>query len=274
MWFFKKYLKICNLKQTKSKGIIKNHIRTIQKIERERERLVVWRKSSWVLHRPIHTVSTSQSTYPGSPPVFLGRSLDLLWALWGQLWLSPGLTPACACSQSPQLPPESTVSLITGTLSAAPAAAGMHSLPAPTQPLAPCSGLGPASVGGPHSGACFPPRPEQAATVAAEQWLIRVHLLNRPGERKGVEATAGVFRECLLQLRPAGSCCSLRRAVRSPRRIGRRSGVPAKPSCAGSQEAERHNLGLFLACWQLQPLGLAFCSLPQALTLGFLWYYF
>ena len=69
-----------------------------------------------------------------------------------------------------------------------------------------------------------------------------------PGRGRGVEATAGMFQECLLQLRPAGSCCSLRRAVRSPGRTGRRSGVPVKPSCAGSQEAERHNLSLFLAC--------------------------
>ena len=39
---------------------------------------------------------------PGSPPVLLGRSLDLLWALWGQLRLWPGPTPACTCPQSPQ----------------------------------------------------------------------------------------------------------------------------------------------------------------------------
>ena len=33
------------------------------------------------------TVSTNQSVYPGSPAIFLGRSLDLLWALRGQLKL-------------------------------------------------------------------------------------------------------------------------------------------------------------------------------------------
>ena len=54
----------------------------------------------------LHTVSTSQSAYSGSPPIFLGRSLDLLWMLSGQLRLWSGLTPAYSCFQSPQLPPK------------------------------------------------------------------------------------------------------------------------------------------------------------------------
>ena len=54
----------------------------------------------------LRTVGASPSACPGSPPVFLGRSLDLLWMLCGQLRLRSGLTPACSCFQSPQLPPE------------------------------------------------------------------------------------------------------------------------------------------------------------------------
>ena len=57
------------------------------------------------------TVSTNQSVYPGSPPIFLGRSLDLLWALWGQLKLWSGLLQLvlaskvhnCLQSQHPQI---------------------------------------------------------------------------------------------------------------------------------------------------------------------------
>ena len=33
---------------------------------------------------PCHRVSSRQSAYTKSPQVFLRRSLDLLWALWGQ----------------------------------------------------------------------------------------------------------------------------------------------------------------------------------------------
>ena len=84
---------------------------------REGERLVVGRKfsvaSSVTLFAP--TVSSSQSAYLGSPPVFLGWSLDLLWTLWGQLKFWPGLILACTCIQSPQLPPKFTASNV-GTL--------------------------------------------------------------------------------------------------------------------------------------------------------------
>ena len=54
----------------------------------------------------LHTLGASPPACSGSPPVFLGRSLDLLWMLCGQLRLRSGLTPACSCFQSPQLPPE------------------------------------------------------------------------------------------------------------------------------------------------------------------------
>ena len=56
-----------------------------------------------------HTVCSSHSAYSESPPIFLRRSLGLLWALLGQLLLISGLTWACSFFQSPQLPPKSTV---------------------------------------------------------------------------------------------------------------------------------------------------------------------
>ena len=42
-------------------------------------------------------------TSPGGPPIPLDWSLDLLWALWGQLRLWPGPLPVCTCPESPLL---------------------------------------------------------------------------------------------------------------------------------------------------------------------------
>ena len=81
--------------------------------------MVVRRIFSYGLTCPCHVVSSSQSVYSESLLIFLGRSLDLL-ALWSQLRLGSGLTPACTCFQSPllllllshfspQLPPKSTI---------------------------------------------------------------------------------------------------------------------------------------------------------------------
>ena len=42
--------------------------------------------------------------------IFLGRSLDLLWTLWGLVRLRFGLTPAFTCFQSPKWPPKPTTS--------------------------------------------------------------------------------------------------------------------------------------------------------------------
>ena len=67
------------------------------------------------------------------------------------------------------------------------------------------------------------PHPDQSRQ---QQRLIKVHLLSRPGERKGYGGHNWGVWGCLLQPRPAGSCYSLRQAVCSPRRIGRGSGVP------------------------------------------------
>ena len=43
------------------------------------------------------------SVSPKGPPLPLGWSLDLQWALWWWLRLCPGPIPACACPQSSQL---------------------------------------------------------------------------------------------------------------------------------------------------------------------------
>ena len=42
---------------------------------------------------PCHTVSSSQSAYSESPPMFFKRSLGLLWAPWGQFLIRSGLSP-------------------------------------------------------------------------------------------------------------------------------------------------------------------------------------
>ena len=61
---------------------------------------------SWVLHchcpHP-HSELQPAPASPGGPPILLGRSLDPLWALWGQLRLWSGPTPVCTCPQIPHL---------------------------------------------------------------------------------------------------------------------------------------------------------------------------
>ena len=58
---------------------------------------------------------SSQSIFSGRPAIFLGTSLDLLWALWGQLRFWFGIILPCTCFQSSQLPLNSTASNM-GTL--------------------------------------------------------------------------------------------------------------------------------------------------------------
>ena len=53
---------------------------------------------------------SSQSAFSESPPIFLGKSLDLLLAVWGWLRFRSSLTPVYTCSPKPQLPLEFTVS--------------------------------------------------------------------------------------------------------------------------------------------------------------------
>lgn len=50
-----------------------------------------------------HSEPKPTSTSPGDPPIPLGRTLSLLWALYGQLRLWPVPILVCTCSQSPLL---------------------------------------------------------------------------------------------------------------------------------------------------------------------------
>ena len=60
---------------------------------------VVVSMTSWVLHCPLHTVSTRKSTYLESPAMFLERSLNLLWALWVSSDSALALSQlVCTCS--------------------------------------------------------------------------------------------------------------------------------------------------------------------------------
>ena len=61
----------------------------------------------WGLHCKCpctHRETQPTSASPRGPPLPLGWSLDLLWALWEPLRLWSGPIPACAGPQSPQLP--------------------------------------------------------------------------------------------------------------------------------------------------------------------------
>ena len=73
----------------------------------QRERVLVIKMSSYVLHFPYHTMSTSQPACSGNPPIFLGTSLGLLCLLWVQFRLISDLTLDCICFQNPQLSPHS-----------------------------------------------------------------------------------------------------------------------------------------------------------------------
>lgn len=107
-----------------------------------------------------HTMCSSQSAFSRGLPIFLGRSLDLLWELWGQFSLRSGLGPACTCSQSPQLPPVSTVSGYCRDFVCCPSGCrnDFPSSSSVTRPLTLCFGLGSTSTCRPPSGICSLPR--------------------------------------------------------------------------------------------------------------------
>ena len=42
---------------------------------------------------------SSRVYYSNHPPINLGMSLELLWAVWGQFSVRYSLVPACTCSQ-------------------------------------------------------------------------------------------------------------------------------------------------------------------------------
>ena len=67
--------------------------------------------------------------YSESPPIYLGRSVDLFWAVWGLLRLGSCLGPVCTCSQSLQLPLKDRLRLNAGIQIAAAVNSGVVSLP-------------------------------------------------------------------------------------------------------------------------------------------------
>ena len=67
------------------------------------EKVVVRRIFSCVLSCVFScTLSFIQSAYSGRPPIFLGGSLELLWALCYHLRLISGLIPRCIFFQNPE----------------------------------------------------------------------------------------------------------------------------------------------------------------------------
>ena len=131
-------------------------------------------------YSPCYLVSSSQSSYSGIPPIFLGRSPDLLWALWGQLRLKPVHTPTCTCFQIPQLPPNATPSsqlwgfnlLLLWLQEEIHFLFGHTASVAHTQVLPCLCRL--------RSGVCFPPRQDGADAEA--YWT---HSLSWAGKREG-----------------------------------------------------------------------------------------
>ena len=77
-------------------------IKTAQVTQHRRQSSKTW----WNQHS---TAQNTQRNTHQSHLIFLGRSLDLLWTVRGQLSVRSGLTPAYTCSQRPQLPQKSTV---------------------------------------------------------------------------------------------------------------------------------------------------------------------
>ena len=73
---------------------------------KQTKRIVVIRIFSWsLLCQCSYSLSEPwpTPTSPGGPLIHLGRSLDMLWALWGWLRLWSGPPPTCTCPQSPLL---------------------------------------------------------------------------------------------------------------------------------------------------------------------------
>ena len=110
---------------------------------------------------------SSQSAYSEISPIFLGRSLDLLWVVWGQARLWSGLTSVCTCSQNPHLPINSQSQANSKDL--------IHYLrlqkwypllSAHTAPLLVCFGFDPASTCRPPSCVCSLPRQERVEVAA------------------------------------------------------------------------------------------------------------
>ena len=176
------------------------------------------------------------SAYPESPPIPVSRSLDLLWALWGQLRLWLGLTPACTCPQSPQLPQSPQPQLWEQLLSIQ-VFHRFRVYPVYWGDLIHyfwgCMGIFPFVFFG-HtapgvqfwfwSHLCvwaalrhlFPAQArgrERSCCLGVAYWF-------RLGGGRNMAVTVGMWKECLRQQRPVWSCKSLRPAIHSPSEVG------------------------------------------------------
>ena len=164
-------------------------------------------------------VSTTQAAYSGSPPIFLGRPLDLLWVLQVSSDSDLPYSSLYLFLKSTISSKAHSLRLIVGIYSIAPATAGMNSLHLCSHSLW-CSALvlSPPLLVGCH--------PFSAQTLRGESSSLLGFTCSVGLGRQGhMVATVRVFGECLLWLRPAESCYGLRQVVHSPRIIGHGSCV-------------------------------------------------
>jgi len=153
---------------------------------------------------------------------FLGRFLDLLRQLWGQLRLRSGLTPACTFFQSPQLPAKSTVlgKLWGFNQCAYDCRSQLPSSSLVTQPLLSFDLTSLLFVG--RSPDLFPAQTKGRKSSSLLGLTCAVGL-----ERWGsTAATAGGCGDCLLLPRSVGSYCRLRWFVHRLRGVSPRLRVP------------------------------------------------
>lgn len=156
---------------------------------------------------PHCTVSFSQFVYSENPPTFLGKSPDMMWALWGQLRFRPDFTPACICFQRPQLPPSPQPPANLGDLICC-SCSYVSKFPSflVTKPLVLSFGFGPSSV-------CFLASVSHPDKRSWMQQLTRAHLLSWPRERVGysrqiwdVQVVTTMVEACRKLLQPEEGC--------------------------------------------------------------------
>jgi len=153
-----------------------------------------------------------QFSYTESLPVYLGRSLDLLWVVLGQLRLRSFLVLACTCSQSLQFPQANCRNLNPYTCHLGVVSPSFLCLCSPwlstlflSLPL--LISLSPVSVLCPDTG---------GVKVAANKGSFVL------GRRRGTADTTEVLEECSLRLVPARGCSSLRLVMHFSRGVSLR----------------------------------------------------
>lgn len=210
----------------------------------------------------VRSSGPSQSAHAKIPPIFLGRSLDLLQLLWGQLRLRSGLTPACSFSKVLNYSPKSTVS---GKLW------GFNQYAYDYRSQLPSSSLvtqlmlsfdltlSLLFVG--RSPDLFPAQTKAARNCYESSSLLGL-TCSVGLERGGVQQQQlwGVG-TAPLQPRPMGSCCNPQGVAPDCESLGRARLLGLPGSCG-------QGLRLFTGWWQLLPLGLG----PRWCFVPCLWY--